>query len=77
MTHICEEIRYSIANQVRDLRLRRHETQHEFGESVGKQQSIISQLENGRRSMPTIQTLIDIADALGLTVAIRFEERTQ
>jgi hypothetical protein len=59
-----------LAQQIRVLR--GDESQTEFGERIGKPQSVVSRLEKQADRHISIQTLIDIAARLDIAVIIRF-----
>lgn len=52
---------------LRHNRLLANMTQSELAEKVGVAQSYISEIESGK-TMPSIQTLCDLSQALGVTV---------
>jgi transcriptional regulator with XRE-family HTH domain len=56
-----------IGDQVRRLRLKRHESVRSFAAQTGFSPSFISQLENGQVS-PSLGSLQKIAEALGVTL---------
>ena len=69
--YMARQVKAFLATQIRSLR--GEQTQSEFGEEIGKPQSVVSRLENqAARGMVNIQTLIDIAQAKQIAVIIRF-----
>jgi transcriptional regulator with XRE-family HTH domain len=68
--YMGRHLRAFLAIQMRALRGTR--TQKEFGDLVGKPQSVISRLEKQADKNISIQTLIDIAAKLDVAVIIRF-----
>ena len=65
-----------IAYQVQALRRREGSTQKEFADTVGKTQTQISRLESADHSA-NVQTLIDIAAALGVGLLVRFVDLSE
>jgi transcriptional regulator with XRE-family HTH domain len=63
-------LRAFLAEQIRALRGDR--SQKEFGELIGKPQSVVSRLEKQADKNISIQTLIDIAKKLDIAVIMRF-----
>jgi hypothetical protein len=69
--YMARQVKAFLATQIRSLR--GEQTQSEFGEEIGKPQSVVSRLESQvARGMVNIQTLIDIAQAKQIAVIIRF-----
>jgi transcriptional regulator with XRE-family HTH domain len=64
------QLRAFLAQQIRALR--GEQSQKEFGELIGKPQSVVSRLEKQADKNISIQTLIDIAAKLDVAVIIRF-----
>ena len=64
------QLRAFLAQQIRTLRGEKQ--QKEFGELIGKPQSVVSRLEKQKDKNISIQTLIDIAERLDIAVVIRF-----
>ena len=65
-------VRGGIAYQIQALRDKFGLTQAGFAERTGKQQSVISRLENTEYGKVSVQTLLDIASALDVALLIRF-----
>lgn len=59
-------------NRLKDAREREGLTQEELARKAGISRVTLSGLESGRMSVAKTDTLIKIADALGLTVAQLF-----
>lgn len=68
--YMGRNIRGFLALQMKSLRGDR--THKQFGDIVGKPQSVISRIEKQADKNISIQTLIDIADKLDIAVVIRF-----
>jgi transcriptional regulator with XRE-family HTH domain len=64
----------SIAYQIRMLREQSELSQKQFGEEIGKPQSVISRLEDTEYSGVTINTLLSIAKALGVGLNVCFTD---
>ena len=62
------DMRRLVGENVRALRLAKGWTQEAFAERSGFSQQYISRLEGGRRN-PTIVSLFELAQALGVTPA--------
>jgi transcriptional regulator with XRE-family HTH domain len=58
-----------LGERIQHYRVSRKSTQEQFAESIGSNSSYISRVENGQADGLTLQKLIDIADALGVTPA--------
>ncbi len=65
------QIAYALGNSVRESRERLGWTQADLAAKAGMKQSAVSRFEAGD-AIPTVQTLIRIADALGMRLGIRF-----
>lgn len=65
-------VRLAIATQIRALREQFSTTQDAFAEKIGKPQSVISRLENPDYGKMSVQTLLDIAEALDITLVVKF-----
>ena len=59
-------MRKLVGDNVRRLRQKKGLTQEQFAEKSGYSQQYLSSLENGKRN-PTIITLFELADALGVS----------
>lgn len=66
------QVRGSIAYQIQALRDKFGLSQEQFAQKTGKKQSVISRLENPEKSLPSVQTLIDIAAANDVALVVRF-----
>ncbi len=64
------QLRAFLAQQIRMLR--GEQSQKEFGDLIGKPQSVVSRLEKQADKNISLQTLIDIASRLDIAVVIRF-----
>lgn len=60
-------VNIQIQQMIHDTRLKKGWTQKELAERIGVKQSLVSRWESGDCNY-TIDTLIDIADALGLSI---------
>ncbi len=67
---MARQLKAFLAQQIRALRGGLSQT--EFGERIGKPQSVVSRLEKQADRHISIQTLIDIAERLDIAVVIRF-----
>lgn len=67
-----DKLRWSIAKQVRDLRVSRGWTQTDLANKAETYASVISGIENQKRSAPTLNTLIRIARAFDCALICRF-----
>src|SRR5262249_12449351 len=64
------QLKVFLAAQIRALRGDR--TQSQFGKLIGKPQSVVARLERESYGKVNLQTLIDIAQKLGIALVIRF-----
>jgi transcriptional regulator with XRE-family HTH domain len=71
---MATQLKAFLSDQIRTLR--GDLTQREFGDKIGKPQSVISRLEKQLDRHISIQTLIDIAVKLDIAVVIRFVDFT-
>ncbi len=69
-SYMAHHLRAFIADQIRGLR--GDMSQNEFGERIGKPQSVVSRLENESYSGVSLQTLIEIAIKLNIAFVGRF-----
>jgi transcriptional regulator with XRE-family HTH domain len=69
------EIDRQLGEQIRSLREQRHITQAVFGKALGLDQSAVSRIEDGSRSL-TAGELASASSVLGVTVATLLEEGT-
>ena len=60
-----------LAGRIRDLRIARQFTQEQVAEAAGIAPNYVSAIERATQS-PTIETLTDIADALGVSLSELF-----
>ena len=65
-------IRNGIAFQIRALRKKNDWSQGKLGEKSGKAQNVISRLEDPEYGKFTIQTLLSLASAFDVALAVRF-----
>jgi transcriptional regulator with XRE-family HTH domain len=68
--YMATQLKAFLSDQIRTLR--GSLTQREFGDKIGKPQSVISRLEKQLGRYISIQTIIDIAVKLDIAVIIRF-----
>jgi transcriptional regulator with XRE-family HTH domain len=61
------DMRCLVGRNVRKFRLAKNLTQQQFADASGFGQNYLSDLENGRRN-PTVVTLWELANVLGVTV---------
>jgi transcriptional regulator with XRE-family HTH domain len=69
-SYIAHHLRAFIADQIRGLR--GDMSQKEFGQLIGKPQSVVSRLENEEYGSVSLQTLIEIAIKLNIAFVGRF-----
>jgi ribosome-binding protein aMBF1 (putative translation factor) len=65
---------YDIGRMIRELREARQLSQRQLAERMGTTQSVVGRLEAGG-SKPTLVTLERVAQALGLRLEVRFEDK--
>ena len=65
-------VKRGIAYQLRALRNAEQMNQTQFGELIGKPQSVICRLENPHYGKVTVQTLIEIANDLDVGLIVKF-----
>ena len=68
--YFARQLKVFLAAQIRALRGDR--TQAQFGEIIGKPQSVVARLERESYGKVNLQTLIDIATKLDIALVIRF-----
>ncbi len=68
-SYVAHQTRQFLARQVR--KLRGEKSQSEFGELLGKPQSVVSRLEDPNYGKWTLQTLFDVATSLDRAVIVR------
>ncbi len=71
---VADQVRLLIALSVRALREQRGMSQAEFGNLIGKPQSVVSRLEDPDYGRASVQTLLEIAAALDIPVSITFPQ---
>jgi transcriptional regulator with XRE-family HTH domain len=71
--YVAANIRNGVAFQIRALRESRGWTQRDLGERTGMAQERISQLEDPDYGRVTLKTLLRLADAFDVSLAVRFE----
>jgi transcriptional regulator with XRE-family HTH domain len=69
-SYFARQLKVFLAAQIRALR--GEKTQAEFGELIGKPQSVVARLERESYGKVNLQTLIDIASRLDIALIIRF-----
>jgi transcriptional regulator with XRE-family HTH domain len=67
---MARQLKAFLASQIRALRA--DASQKDFGDRIGKPQSVVSRLEKQADRHISVQTLIDIAERLDIAVIIRF-----
>ena len=72
--YMATQLKSFLSDQIRTLR--GDLTQREFGDKIGKPQSVVSRLEKQLDQHISVQTLIDIAVKLDIAVIIRFVDFT-
>jgi ribosome-binding protein aMBF1 (putative translation factor) len=65
---------YEVGRMIRELREARQLSQRQLAERMGTTQSVVGRLEAGG-SKPTLVTLERVAQALGLRLEVRFEDK--
>lgn len=65
---------YELGRMIRELREARQLSQRELAERMGTTQSVVGRLEAGG-SRPTLVTLERIAQALGVRLEVRFQDK--
>ena len=71
-SYISGRARTSIALQIQGLREHLGLNQEKFAKKIGKPQSAVSRLENTGYGRVSVQTLLDIAEALDIAIVIKF-----
>jgi hypothetical protein len=69
-SYVASHTRRFLARQMR--RFRGEKSQSEFGILLGKQQTVVSRLEDASYGKWTLQTLFDVAQKLDVAVIVRF-----
>lgn len=70
--YVDENVRTGIAHQIRALREQRGWSQKKLAEVLGKPQSVVSRIEDPDYGKLSIQTLLEIAEALDIALLIRY-----
>lgn len=70
--YVAENVRTSIAYQVRTMRDQRDISQTALGQLMDKPQSVVSRLENPDYGKMTVQSLLDVAKALDVALLVQF-----
>jgi transcriptional regulator with XRE-family HTH domain len=71
-SYLDGHIKGSIAYQMLALREKEGRNQTQFGELIGKPQSVVSRLEDAEYGGVNVNTLIEIASRLGIGLLVRF-----
>ena len=71
-SYMSGRVRTSIALQIRQLRETSSMSQADLADRIGTRQSAISRLENTEYGRASVQTLLDIANALDVALIVRF-----
>jgi hypothetical protein len=69
-SYIASHTRRFLARQMRKFRGEKSQT--EFGDLIGKRQTVVSRLEDPNYGKWTLQTLFDVAEKLNIAVLVRF-----
>jgi hypothetical protein len=69
-SYIASHTRRFLARQMR--KFRGDKSQSEFGDLIGKRQTVVSRLEDSKYGKWTLQTLFDVAEKLNIAVLVRF-----
>lgn len=69
---VAANVKRGIASQLRALRGAERMNQTQFGELIGKPQSVVCRLENPHYGKVTVQTLIEIANDLDVGLIVKF-----
>jgi transcriptional regulator with XRE-family HTH domain len=69
-SYFARQLKVFLAAQIRALRGERTQTQ--FGDLIGKPQSVVARLERESYGKVSLQTLIDIAQQLDIALIVRF-----
>ena len=57
-----------LAKRIKDLRKKSSWSQQKLAEKAGVSYNTVTKIEQGAATMPTIQTMIKIADAFGISL---------
>lgn len=74
---VAEGVRNWVALQIRRLREARGMSQAEFGQFIGKPQSVVSRLEDPDYGRLSVSTLLDVAAALDIALLVQFVDHEQ
>jgi transcriptional regulator with XRE-family HTH domain len=72
VSYLDSHVKGSIAYQIQALRERTGLNQTQFGELIGQPQSVVSRLEDTEYGGVNINTLLKIANRLGIGLQVRF-----
>jgi putative transcriptional regulator len=67
------EVQKALGNRIRAIRLAKNMSQMELGARIGKDDTSISRLENGKVN-PTYTYLLQISEGLGITISELLKE---
>jgi transcriptional regulator with XRE-family HTH domain len=70
--YLATQVKGGIAYQIQALRAKAHLSQSEFGEKIGKPQSVVSRLESTEYGSLNVRTLLDVAAGMDVALLIRF-----
>lgn len=73
-SYVSTQLRTWLADQVRALR--GGMSQKEFGQLIGKPQTVVSRLEDSNYGRLTLETLLDVASKLDIALLVRFVDYT-
>jgi transcriptional regulator with XRE-family HTH domain len=71
-SYIEGHVKGGIAYQIQALREKSGLNQKDFGDQIGKPQSVVSRLENTEYGSVSVETLLDVAKALDVALQVRF-----
>jgi hypothetical protein len=69
-SYVASHTRQFLARQMREFR--GEQSQSEFGETINRQQTVVSRMEDPNYGKWTLQTLFDVAEKLDVAVFARF-----
>ena len=75
MKNTRKNLMFSLADKIRNERMRRNMTQYELAETADISQHFLSCIENGRK-IASVETYLKIAVTLGLRLSDLFNEET-
>lgn len=76
-SYVDSHVKSSVAYQLQCIRENLGLTQKDFALLVGKPQSVVSRLENTEYGKVTVQTLLDLAHRLDISLIVRFASFTE